>query len=98
MRTGGSSQAVRRPRAGGRPATPGAAGGPTITFRGKSPALLVARQDGANLFRPGQSLMDFHAGPAWVGENSIDTFTFKTSHEDLASGHHWAKFGAFGRV
>ena len=68
-----------------------AAGRPRIPFSGKRPALLVARQHGAD-FRASQRLVDFHAGPAGVGEDGIHTLAFEASDQDFAAGHRWSEF------
>ena len=63
--------------AAGGHANAGLAGGAGISFRGEGAALLVARQNRANAFGMGQSLMDFHAGSAGIGENRVNAFLFE---------------------
>src|ERR1035438_7244247 len=53
-------------------------------------------QDGANLLRACQGLVDFHARAAGVGEDGVHPFAFETGHEDFAAGHRGAEFHALG--
>jgi hypothetical protein len=56
----------------------------------------MARQDGADLLRARQRLVDFHARPARVGEDRIHAFAFEAGHEDFAARHGGAEFHALG--
>ena len=81
--------------AAGAHAHAGLAGGAGVTFRRKTAALLVPRQDGAD-FGSGKRLMDFHAGAAGIGKNDLDAFAFEGFDEDVASGHGGSNLGALG--
>src|SRR5438874_9939083 len=40
--------------------------------------------------------MDFHAGPARIGENGIDALAFEAGHENFTARHRWATLGSPG--
>src|ERR1019366_5719325 len=72
----------------------GLAGRTRITFRCKTSALLVARENRANL-RLRKRLMDFHARAARISKHDLDAFAFEGFHEDVAPEHRRADLGAF---
>ncbi len=92
---GDGGDEVGRAGAAGAHAHAGLAGRAGITFRRKTAALLVARQDGAD-FGFGERLVDFHARAAGIGENDLDAFAFEGLDEDVAAGHGRADLGARG--
>jgi hypothetical protein len=60
-----------------------------------TPALLVARQDRADL-RLRERLVDFHARAARIGEDHLDAGPFEGLDEDVAPQHHGADLLAGG--
>ena len=65
--------------------TPTLAGGAGVALGHEAAALLVARQDGADLVLDvlGQRLVQRHAGPAGIGEDGIDAVIDQTLDEDV---------------
>ena len=63
------------------------AGGTGVALGGKHPALLMARKDGADLFRTRKGLVDGHARPAGIGENGVGPLEFEAADKDLRAVH-----------
>ena len=89
---------VCRPRSGGPHAHACSSGYPGIPFRCKSTALLMAGQNGANLLRSGQGLVDRHRCPARIGENRIDPLALHAAHKDFSPRHHLSAIRRGGGV
>ena len=83
---------VRRARAARRHAHAHLAGRARVTRRHEAAALLVARQDGADLLRLGQRLVQPLARAAGIGENRIDALALQCGDEDVGSTHFGAEF------
>ena len=89
---GDTRDQVGRTRTAGGHAHPGPPGHAPVAPRGKRPALLMPRQDRADLLRARQRLVDLHAGAARVRENRVHPFPFEAGHKDFAAGHRGSKF------
>ena len=73
------------------PGRPGAAG---VPLRRETAALLMTRQNGANLvLKARQGLMNRHAGAAGVGEHHLDAVVDQALHENVGARlGHWFLF------
>src|SRR5262249_29167882 len=78
------------------------AGGAGVALGGEAPALLVARQDGAQpVGDPGEGLVQGHAGPAGVGENDLDAVAEQALNEDVGPRQRrcgWCRFVAHSKT
>ena len=84
---------VRRTWSGGGHHHPRLARRTGVPFRGKHPALLMARQKSPDLGGPRQRLVHVHRSPAGVRKNGVHALPFQTGHENLGSAHGFSAFG-----
>ena len=87
VRVGDAGDEVGGAGAAGGHADAGLAGGAGVALGRKRPALLVSRQDGANLFRTGQRLVQLHARATRVGEQGVHTLPLQGFDENLTAKH-----------
>ena len=90
---GDGGDEIRRAGAAGAHAHAGLAGDARIAFGGETAALLVARENSADL-GVRERLVDFHARAAGIGEDDLDVLAFKRLDKDVAAEHGRADFGA----
>ena len=77
---------VGRPRSAGGHADADLAGAAGVSLGGKPAPLLVARQNDADLTaKAGQSLVQWDAGPARIGENRIHAVVHQRLHHDIGA-------------
>ena len=81
------------------------AGGAGVALGGEPAALLVPRQDHADLVaEPGQGLVQRHARPARIGKNRIHAVVDQRLHDDIGPAHQFLASraagnpGRFGRI
>ena len=92
---GNRSHQIGRARAAGAHADASLARRAGITFRREGTALLMTRQDGANLLRLRERLVNFHARAAGIREDDFDAFAFQSFYKNITPEHGLAHFGAF---
>ena len=95
---GDGSNQVRSPRTRGAHAHPRPAGRPRVALRSEPSSLLVPRQDGANLLRAGQRLVNRHAGASRVGEHRLDPGPLQALHQYLGTSHRFAALDCIGGI
>ena len=86
-RVGDAGDEVGGAGAAGGHADTGPAGGAGIALGRERAALLVARQDGADLLGSGQRLVKLHARAAGVGEDRVHALALECADEDLTADH-----------
>jgi len=89
---GDGGDEIRRARTARAHAHAGFAGRPRITFGGKTAALLMTRENGADLGMR-ERLVDFHARAAGIGEDDFHAFAFQRLDKDIATKHRRADLG-----
>ena len=87
VRVGNASDEVGGAGAAGGHADACLAVGTSVALSRKRTTLLVSRQDGANLFRTGQRLVQLHARSARVGEQGVHTLPLQGFDENLTAEH-----------
>ncbi len=84
---------IGRAGAARRHANAGAARGARVPFGRENAALLVARQQRADLRRARERLVHVHRRAARISENGIDAFPLQAGDEDVRAAHHFAALG-----
>ena len=81
---GDGGDEVRGPRPAGGHADADLAGRAGVALGGKPAALLVPRQDHANLVaEPRQGLVQGNGRPAGIGENRVHAVVYEALHDDI---------------
>ena len=95
---GDGGDQVRGARPAGGHADADASGGAGVALGGEPAALLVPRQNHANLVaEPRQGLVQRNAGPARIGENRVHAVVHQGLHDDIGPAGDLGFVSWFGR-